>query len=155
MKLFKSITALLLVVCMLGMLVGNVFAVSTVNGQPQNTKLSWHVLKSPNETKNLKDFNSLLKQAKKANKPVFIDFYADWCGYCTDMDKKTFSNQRVKAKLNGYFLIKINADYNNKLLNKYRIYGLPTSMILDSNGKAIKRHGGYQEPLEFLKWMSG
>ena len=71
------------------------------------------------------------------------------------MDKKTFSNQRVKAKLNGYFLIKINTDYNNKLSNKYKVYGLPTSMILDSNGKKIKRHEGFQEPKEFLKWMGG
>ena len=55
MKLFKSITALLLFVCMLSMLVGNVFVVPTVNAQPQTTKLTWHVLNSPNETKNIKD----------------------------------------------------------------------------------------------------
>ena len=132
MKSFKSIIAILLVVCMICGLVVNVSAVS-VNVQSSNKKLNWHVLNSKNETKNIKDFNTLLKEAKKEHKKVFIDFYADWCGWCHKMDETTFSDPKVEAKLKNYIIIKINVDFNIKLLKKYKIYGYPTSIILNSN----------------------
>jgi len=137
---------------MLAALAANVSAVP-VNTQPSDKKLNWHILNSTNEDKNIKDFNTLLKVAKNQNKKIFVDFYADWCYWCNKMDETTFSNPQVKAKLKNYILIKINGDFNKKLLNKYKIDGYPTLLVLNYNGKVIKNYTGYQDPKEFLKWL--
>ncbi|MDD3985259.1 MAG: thioredoxin family protein [Methanobacterium sp.] len=115
MKSSKSIIAILLVVCMLGGLVANVSAVS-VNAQSPDKKLKWHVINSKNETKNIKDCDALLKKAKKQHKKIFVNVYTDYyCSGCYKMDKTTFSNPQVKAKLKNYILIKVNAAYAAKL----------------------------------------
>ncbi|MDD3985260.1 MAG: thioredoxin domain-containing protein [Methanobacterium sp.] len=112
-------------------------------------------MNSKNETKNIKDYNNLLKEAKKQHKKIFVDVYTDWCGFCKEMDETTFSNPQVKAELKkNYIIIKINGDFNKKLSEKYKIEGYPTLIVLNSNGKVIKKYTGYQVPKEFLKWLT-
>lgn len=76
-----------------------------------------------------------LEAAHKEGKPVIIDFGASWCKSCSQMDKVTFKDHRVKEKLKSYVVIKYQAeDYRNaetkKAMDYYEVMGLPTFVIL-------------------------
>lgn len=90
------------------------------------------------------DLNSALQEAKNTDKNVFIDFYADWCPYCKELDEKTFQDTAVQEKLSqSYVAVKINTDDNPELASKYKVYSLPTLVILNSDGQELKRYSGY------------
>jgi len=85
------------------------------------------------------------------DQPAIIDFYADWCSYCGEMDEETFTDPQVKEKLTqNYVLLKVDVDKNPDLSSKYRAYSLPTIVIVDSSGNEIKRIIGYQTPEQLL-----
>jgi thiol:disulfide interchange protein DsbD len=97
------------------------------------------------------DLNQVMQEAKASNKSIFVDFYADWCAYCVEMDEVTYQDPQVKEKLTeNYVLLKLNVDDNPELSQKYRAYGLPIMIILDSNGNEINRIIGYQSPQQLL-----
>ncbi len=97
------------------------------------------------------DLNQALADAKATNKSVFVDFYADWCSYCKEMDSGTYTSTQVMEKLNqSYVLVKVDVDENPDLSTKYQAYSLPTMVILDSSGNEIKRINGYQTPDQLL-----
>ena len=97
------------------------------------------------------DLNQAMQDAKNTDKKIFVDFYADWCSYCQEMDEVTYQDPQVKEKLTeNYVLLKVNVDENPELSQKYQAYGLPTMIILDSNGNEIKRIIGYQSPEQLL-----
>ena len=109
---------------------------STSNG----TSLKWNT-----------DINQAMQEAKSTNKTIFADFYADWCGYCKEMDQGTYTDPQVQAKLNqNYVLLKVNVDENPSLSSKYQTYSLPTMVIIDSSGNEVKRIVGYQSPEQLL-----
>ena len=139
-----SLVFVFVVVC-----VGIIFTISSFQGQ-NNTKQ----LQNQNDQINLQwntDLNSALKESQKSNKLVFIDFYADWCGYCKELNKETFTDQKVKEKFaQKYVLVKINGDLYPDITSKYKVYGYPTLIILDSNGNEIKRQTGFVSATELL-----
>lgn len=82
-----------------------------------------------------RDLHKTLTEAKKSGKPVFVDFYADWCKNCIAMEKTTFQAPEVKKKMENYEFIKIDATDTEdpeiqKILSRYNIKGLPTFLIL-------------------------
>jgi thiol:disulfide interchange protein DsbD len=97
------------------------------------------------------DLNQAMEEAKKSNKTIFIDFYADWCSYCGEMDEEAFTDPQVIGKLTqNYVLLKVDVDENPDLSSKYKAYSLPTMVIVDSSGNEIKRIIGYQTPEQLL-----
>lgn len=97
------------------------------------------------------DLNQALAEAKATNKSVFVDFYANWCSSCREMDDGTYTSPQVKEKLTQhYVLVKVDVDKNPDLSSKYQIYSLPTMVIMDFNGNEIKRIIGYQSPDQLL-----
>ena len=78
-----------------------------------------------------------LIRAEKENKPVFIDFWASWCKNCTQMERTTFRSSEVVKKLKQFIVVKFQAEHPNeqrtkKLLDKFKIYGLPGYVILEA-----------------------
>lgn len=108
----------------------------------QQTDIKWYT-----------DLNAALDEAKNTNKPVFIDFYATWCSYCNKMDENTFSDLQVQQKLNNYITVKIDIDRNPTIASNYKVYGVPTQVILNSNGDEVKRNEGYLGPNELLNQL--
>ncbi|HEV8434287.1 MAG TPA: cytochrome c biogenesis protein CcdA [Thermoanaerobaculia bacterium] len=92
-----------------------------------------------------------------AAEPAVIDFYADWCIPCKELDEKTFSNGDVAGELGRFTRVK--ADLTKpedpavqELTKKYRIVGVPTIVFLDSTGHEIdaQRLTGFEPPQQFL-----
>jgi len=92
-----------------------------------------------------------------AGKPVIVDFYADWCLPCKELDEKTFSNRAVADELNRFARVKADLTNNDdpqvqKLTKQYRIVGVPTIVFLDSSGHELdaQRLTGFEPPQQFL-----
>jgi thiol:disulfide interchange protein DsbD len=80
-----------------------------------------------------------LADAKAAGKPVLIDFYAEWCLACKELEEKTFSHPEVQEALNGMVLLKFDATEETPelapLRERYKIVGLPTIVFYDKQGQ--------------------
>ncbi len=91
------------------------------------------------------------------DRPVMLDFYADWCVSCKEMEKFTFSDNAVRAKLAGFTLLKADVTANSAddkaLLARFGLFGPPGIIFFDPKGKEIlgQRVVGYQEAGVFLK----
>jgi thioredoxin 1 len=76
------------------------------------------------------------KEVLKSDLPVFVDFYADWCGPCKMVEpiiEKLASEYKGKVKF-----VKLNTDENQELAFQFNVMGIPTA-ILFKNGKAVQR----------------
>jgi thiol:disulfide interchange protein DsbD len=102
----------------------------------------------------LADLDALLKTAGKA---VMLDFYADWCVSCKEMERFTFSDPQVQARLGGMVLLRADVTANSAddkaLLKRFRLFGPPGIVFFDANGREIEnvRVIGYQPPEKFLR----
>lgn len=95
--------------------------------------------------------------AKQSGKPVVIDFYADWCLPCRELEKFTYSNSDVIQALEPFVRLKVDATHPNtpetlEPIERFEILGVPTVLFLDSKGKEVpkSRITGYVPPAEFL-----
>ncbi len=95
-----------------------------------------------------------------AGKPVMLDFYADWCVSCKEMEAFTFSDQRVKAQLDRMLLVQVDVTANSAehkaLLKRFSLFGPPGIIFFDAQGREISglRVIGYQNAERFLKTLS-
>jgi len=105
--------------------------------------------------------NHLLAESVEKNKPVIIDFYADWCTPCRELDQVTFHHPEiVKLSQGDFIMVKVDLtkqdgqDYD-RLLSEYGVKGVPTVVFLDNTGKERKdlRLVDFIPPDEFLNRM--
>lgn len=88
---------------------------------------------------------------------VIIDFYADWCAACKELDKYTFGNLEVKRAMASAKLLKVDATQENAqvtpVLEKYGVVGLPTIIFIEKDGTVRKdlTLTGYEPPMDFIK----
>ncbi len=106
---------------------------------------------------NTAQLDALLSQAKQKGQPVLLDFYADWCVTCKEMELLTFSNEKVKAALSTYQLIQVDVTKNTvehqRILKQYALFGPPAILFFDANGeeKVSKRVIGFMKAERFLE----
>ncbi len=106
---------------------------------------------------NTAQLDALLSQAKQKGQPVLLDFYADWCVTCKEMELLTFSNEKVKAALSTYQLIQVDVTKNTvehqRILKQYALFGPPAILFFDTNGeeKVSKRVIGFMKAERFLE----
>lgn len=99
-------------------------------------------------------FEEALEKATVENKLVFIDVYADWCAPCKIMDREVFSKKEVGDFYNNRFVAyKLDADNkdNKNTVEKYKIQGLPTLLILNGKGELVGSHVGAIDPYGFIR----
>ncbi len=101
----------------------------------------------------------LVEKAKMEGQPVIIDFYADWCAACVEMDQFTFSKQPVIKLSKNFVMLKVDAtspfDELSDWQQTYEVYGLPTMIFIDASGIVRKdlTLTGFEEAELFLKRM--
>lgn len=102
-----------------------------------------------------KNLDGGLAKAKSEGKPVMIDFYTDWCGWCKKLDADTYSNQRVQDLARSFICLKVNGDKFPNLVSKYLIEGYPTIVFLDPAGAEVARIVGYTDANGLSAKMGG
>ena len=95
-----------------------------------------------------------------ARRPVMLDFYADWCVSCKEMEAFTFSDPRVGAKLANALLLKADVTANNAddraLLKRFKLFGPPGTLFFDAAGQELTgvRVIGFQSAERFLQTLA-
>ena len=106
---------------------------------------------------NLKELNVLIASANEKQKPVLVDFYADWCITCKEMELLTFNNPKVSKVLESYQLIQIDVTNNTlehqQILKQYGLFGPPAILLigLDGQEQVSRRVIGFMNADRFLE----
>lgn len=113
------------------------------------------------------NFNEGYPIAKKNKKIALIDTYTDWCGWCKKMDRDTYTNPEVIAKINKYFVpIKFNPEIRDvkyvlegkeytgfelhSIISNRHQSGYPTTYFIITKKNRVMIEEGYQDPKNFL-----
>ena len=101
-----------------------------------------------------------LESARAQSKPVLLDFYADWCISCKELDAYTFTDNNVQSTLDGFILIQTDVTENNQedqeLLTSLGLFGPPALLFFDNNGQEHKpsRLVGFIEAPAFVEHIN-
>lgn len=107
--------------------------------------------------KNVEELNRVLTRAQQKKQPVMLDFYADWCISCKEMETLTFSNPQIKAALKNTLLLQVDVTKNTRedrnLLKKFNLVGPPAILLFDHKEslQTTSKIIGFMTPEDFLK----
>lgn len=93
------------------------------------------------------NINNFEQEVLKSEKPVLVDFYADWCGPCKMLSPiiEQIANEQDAVKV-----VKVNVDDDGELAQRYGVMGIPT-LVLIKNGEVAAQKTGYMPKAEILK----
>jgi thiol:disulfide interchange protein DsbD len=118
-------------------------------GKSEGNALAFRTIKS------VDDLDRALAAAKAAKQPVMLDFYADWCVSCKEMEKFTFSQAPVQKALEGFVLLKAdvtaNDDADQALLERFNLFGPPATIFFaDGAERRALRLIGFEKAEDFI-----
>ena len=107
---------------------------------------------SSHATKNVSDA-TFEKEVLQSKEPVFVDFFAEWCGPCKAMAPAL---EQVAAEMHGKIkVVKLDVDQNPDTTQKYRIQAMPTLMIFKDGQVAAQRVGALVQKKQLQDWING
>jgi len=95
--------------------------------------------------------------AQAGGRPVMLDFYADWCVSCKEMERFTFSDRQVRSRMGRMLLLQAdvtaNADQDQELLKRFGLFGPPGILFFGSDGQEVERARviGFQPAGKFVE----
>ncbi|MBP1625529.1 MAG: putative thiol:disulfide interchange protein [Holophagaceae bacterium] len=101
------------------------------------------------------DLEGATARAKAERKLVLVDTYAEWCAQCKELDEKTWPDARVQAWIQEHAVaVRIDTDRVRKdLVSRLGIRGYPTVLLLDAEGRELRRSDGFQGPEAMLAFL--
>ena len=99
------------------------------------------------------DFESAMQRARVENKPIFIDFYTDWCGVCKTLDREVLPQESVVSESRNWVSIRINAEKRPDVAGAYGVTGYPTLVFAAKSGKPLSILPGMAPVNEFVAIM--
>ena len=109
--------------------------------------------------RSVKNLNELKDLIKNADKPVMVDFYADWCASCKEIEKITFKDSAVAGKLGDFTLVRVDVtqsgEQNDAMLREFGLID-PPALLFFKGGEELKplRTIGFISPEKFLEKIS-
>ncbi len=103
-----------------------------------------------------RQFDQALKKARASHKPVLVDFWAEWCGWCHRLDKTTYVDPVVTRQGEDFVAVKVNTEGGPReveIAARYDVSSLPTILFLTPYGRQVARLNGFQGPGEFPRTM--
>lgn len=150
----RRIISIIVIICVLGLS----FAFLPKSTDEEKISINWLT------------FEEAIEMSKKQPKPIFVDVYTHWCGWCKKMDKDTFENPKVVAYMNkNYYCIKFNAEGKENVVFPQKTYtntgrnhelavellegkmSYPSVVYLDKTFAKIQVLPGYRAADEFVK----
>ena len=96
---------------------------------------------------------SAIKESKRSGKPIFADFYADWCPPCKMLEAQTYPNPKVIAESQKWVMLKIDTEKHNDLAISYGISSLPTLAVLRADGQPVTGTTGFLDAGQFVQFL--
>jgi len=125
---------------------GNVPAPTTTNTNPSNTatgaSITWHGLEDG------------LALAAAENRPVMVDFYADWCYWCHQLDLYVYTDADVISASGDFVCVKHDVEADPSAKEEYGAHILPLIVFMDSDGAVLFQIIGYVDAQSFLVYMN-
>ena len=125
----------------------------------RSTTVSGSMSTEPAQFEQIKGFKDLEAVLQKTDQPVIVDFYADWCTSCLEMEKFTFSDPKVSTELQIWRRLRVDVTRNTaedrELMKKFKIFGPPAMIFLDKSGSEIpdSRLMGFMLAKPFLQHL--
>jgi len=158
-KLWKGLGVIILiygVLLLIGMSAGNTNPLKPLQGLGiASTQVNHQGLKFE-RISSLAELNSRIDQASANNQWVMLDFYADWCISCKEMEAYTFTDPKVKQQLTNFILLQVDVTKNSAddktLLTHFNLVGPPAILFfgIDKQERSEHRVIGYQDSDTFL-----
>ncbi len=107
------------------------------------------------QVKGVEGLNTAILKAAKEGRPVMLDFYADWCISCKEMESFTFSDAEVQNSLNNFVILQSDVTENDAqdqaLLKKLGLFGPPAILFYDNSGNELRNYRvvGYMDAPKF------
>jgi len=102
----------------------------------------------------MENFDLALEEAIKEKKPLLVDFYTTWCVPCRLLEEKTYPDSLVQLDLASFIPVKLNAEMEVQLSEKYDIKAFPTLLVISPEGSVLHEIKGYRNPYEFVKALN-
>lgn len=119
----------------------------------------WALTYSAEKSKSADPFNEVLAKAKADCRPVMIDFFADWCAACKELDSHTYVSPEVRAESERFVTVKVDGTVDHDVLDalyeRFGVQGLPTVAFVNPMGDVLDkpRVTGFLPPEKFLAEM--
>jgi thiol-disulfide isomerase/thioredoxin len=99
------------------------------------------------------DLAAALERAKREKKRVLVDFETTWCGPCKLMDQLVYSAQPVVDAAREVIAVKVDGDEHKDLVKRFQVGGYPTMILLDADGKELRRGSGYHSVAKMVEML--
>ena len=129
-----------------------------VSGNSSQTESNGHLVFAP--VKSVDELQRIVSKASEQNRPVMLDFYADWCISCKEMEAFTFTDGSVQAQLKNAVVIQAdvtaNDDLDKAMLKRFDLFGPPGIIFWDKSGKELRaaRVVGFMPAEKFSSHLS-